>query len=247
MSFFIIGLFVGLSLALTGSGGALLSIPLFMSFLEFTLKEATFYSLLVVAIASFLSVCFNLKSVNVKYALLMAIGSFIGSYVSNDMKKSFPDYVIISMLYLICSYSLFLIWKPRKNHLIQDYRVTRIWLLIFSGLLLGVLTTLTGLGGGVVLLPLLIRFFGFDESKAIGTSLMIILFSSGISFFIQYSHVMRRPHFIEVISIFFGVIIANILMKYLLGKLNQNVVFLLRRTLYSSIVIFTLFSLTFRR
>jgi hypothetical protein len=76
---------------------------------------------------------------------------------------------------------------------------------------------------------------------------MIILLSSGISFLIQYDSMTRKPHLNEVIYIFLGVIIANIFMKFILKKLNQNVVFILRRSLYSSIVIFTLLSLTFRR
>ena len=71
MPFGMIGALVGLSLALTGSGGALLAIPLFMAVLGFTLKMGTFYSLIVVVMASLIGIFANYKDVNVKYAVLM--------------------------------------------------------------------------------------------------------------------------------------------------------------------------------
>ena len=111
MTFIIIGLLVGIALGLTGSGGALLAIPLFMAFFGFTLKVGTFYSLIVVAIASIIGVIANLKSVKYRYALFISLGSLIGSFIFKDIKQHVSDQFIIFLLYLICFYSLFLIWK----------------------------------------------------------------------------------------------------------------------------------------
>ena len=87
MTFIMIGLLVGISLALTGSGGALLAIPLFMAFLGFTLKIGTFYSLIVVAIASIIGVAANLKLVQYRYALIMSLGSLVGSFIFKDINN----------------------------------------------------------------------------------------------------------------------------------------------------------------
>lgn len=45
------------------------------------------------------------------------------------------------------------------------------------GLLAGLFGGLVGLGGGVVMIPLMVRFFGFHQHQAHGTSLMALVFT----------------------------------------------------------------------
>lgn len=52
------------------------------------------------------------------------------------------------------------------------------WIVAGIGLLGGFLSGLFGIGGATVFVPLLIIFRHFDPHKAIGTSLMIIIFTS---------------------------------------------------------------------
>ena len=246
MSFIVIGLLVGISLALTGSGGALLAIPLFIAFLGYTLKVGTFYSLIVVMIASIISVVTNLKLVQYRYALLMSLGSLIGSFIFKDIKQHISDQIIIVLLYLVCLYSLILIWRKNKRGPVEKVEQANTWILILAGLLLGILTTLTGLGGGVLLLPLFIKGFHLEEEKAVATSLMTVFFSSGISFLIQLSTVAQTPSANEVLFMILGVLLAVFPVKFVIKRLHEHKTFLIRRTVYSSIVIYTLVSLTFR-
>ncbi|MEN6387030.1 MAG: sulfite exporter TauE/SafE family protein [Phycisphaerales bacterium] len=50
--------------------------------------------------------------------------------------------------------------------------------ILFLGLLIGILTGFLGIGGGVILLPILIYAIGQDAQMAVGTSLLIVCFSS---------------------------------------------------------------------
>jgi uncharacterized protein len=54
------------------------------------------------------------------------------------------------------------------------------------GLAAGILGGFVGLGGGVVIIPALIYIFGYDQLKAQGTSLAILLPPTGILAFMQY-------------------------------------------------------------
>jgi hypothetical protein len=54
------------------------------------------------------------------------------------------------------------------------------------GLGAGILGGFVGLGGGVVIIPALVYFFGYDQLKAQGTSLAILLPPIGILAFLQY-------------------------------------------------------------
>ncbi len=59
-------------------------------------------------------------------------------------------------------------------------------LLLLGGLVVGVLSGLIGLGGGVFILPILIYGFGFSQHKAQGTSLGALLAPIGLLAFIEY-------------------------------------------------------------
>ena len=46
----------------------------------------------------------------------------------------------------------------------------------FTGMIAGMVGGLTGIGGGVLLVPILTRFFKVDQHKAHGTSLAVVFF-----------------------------------------------------------------------
>lgn len=59
--------------------------------------------------------------------------------------------------------------------------------LLGAGLLIGVMSGLLGIGGGVVLIPLLVYGFGIDLRMAIGTSALLILVSA-LAGVLQYAY-----------------------------------------------------------
>jgi len=59
-------------------------------------------------------------------------------------------------------------------------------LFIAIGLAAGVLSGMFGIGGGIIIVPTLIYLCGFDQLKAQGTSLAILLPPVGILAFISY-------------------------------------------------------------
>src|SRR6478609_3551673 len=54
------------------------------------------------------------------------------------------------------------------------------------GAVAGILSGLFGIGGGVVIVPALIYFAGFDQHKATGTSLAVLLPPVGIGAALEY-------------------------------------------------------------
>jgi uncharacterized membrane protein YfcA len=50
----------------------------------------------------------------------------------------------------------------------------------------GILAGLVGVGGGIIIVPALIYFFGMDQHTAQGTSLAVLLPPTGLFAFIQY-------------------------------------------------------------
>lgn len=54
------------------------------------------------------------------------------------------------------------------------------------GMFAGVLSGLVGIGGGIVIVPLLVYFFGMDQKTAQGTSLSVLLPPTGLLAFLEY-------------------------------------------------------------
>lgn len=54
------------------------------------------------------------------------------------------------------------------------------------GLAAGILAGLVGVGGGIIIVPALVYFFGMDQHTAQGTSLAVLLPPVGLFAFLQY-------------------------------------------------------------
>jgi uncharacterized membrane protein YfcA len=54
------------------------------------------------------------------------------------------------------------------------------------GLGAGVLSGLVGIGGGIIIVPALVYFFGMDQKTAQGTSLAVLLPPTGLLAFMRY-------------------------------------------------------------
>lgn len=54
------------------------------------------------------------------------------------------------------------------------------------GVFAGVLSGLVGIGGGIIIVPALVYFFGMDQKTAQGTSLAVLLPPTGLLAFMEY-------------------------------------------------------------
>ncbi len=59
-------------------------------------------------------------------------------------------------------------------------------IIILIGLAAGVLSGLVGIGGGIILVPILVFFLGYTQYQAQGTSLAVLLLPVGILAFLNY-------------------------------------------------------------
>jgi hypothetical protein len=57
----------------------------------------------------------------------------------------------------------------------SDYDIMKILAYLSLGLAAGVLSGLMGLGGGVIIIPVLVLFFGFSQHTAQGTTLALMV------------------------------------------------------------------------
>jgi uncharacterized membrane protein YfcA len=60
------------------------------------------------------------------------------------------------------------------------------WLILLVGLVVGMVSGVVGIGGGILFVPALVWLMGMDQHKAQGTSLGALLAPVGILAFLEY-------------------------------------------------------------
>ncbi len=86
---------------------------------------------------------------------------------------------VLKLSLLVCIYRQFLFY-------ICIMSITTVMLLIIIGVFSGILSGLIGVGGGIIMIPLLIIFLGFTQHEAQGTALFAMLPPIGILAAINY-------------------------------------------------------------
>lgn len=228
-------------MGLTGAGGALIAIPLFMQFLGMGLKEASVYSLVAVVVASLLNYVSQRKSTQYLTAVLIVTASSVGSYLAAPFKEQLSSSLVAVTLTLVSLYALFGIWRPVKDS--SDNEISSRGNKSYSlgaGLILGVLTTFTGLGGGVLMLPLFLNLFKFSHAQSISTSLLAVGLSSLASLVIQ---VMNGAHFdlnVDLIFLLIGVLASVFILQLFVIRLPLPIIKLTRQVVFTFVVVLAL-------
>ncbi len=195
---------IGLSLGLIGAGGSILTIPVFVYVLKKDPLSSGVYSMFVVGMSAMvgsIQSMFN-KLVDFDVMLRFGIPSVAGVIIARriifplipDQLFSAGSFVLSKEIFfmLFLSVLMFLsavkMLKPitGRDETIPPGKPVAFLPLLFKGLLVGIITGLTGIGGGFLIVPALCFLANLPAKKAIGTALLVITANSLISFLNSY-------------------------------------------------------------
>lgn len=174
----LLGLAVGISSGLFGIGGGIIILPALVYLLGYYTRIAAGTSLLAVVLPAVIGVIAYALEVNVNLlmAVLLATGSIVGAPIGSWLLTVLPQRAVrwgFIVFLLAVIVSLFVVIPTR------DAVVEIDWLLgaglVVLGLFTGVMSGLLGIGGGVIIVPLLVVLFGASDLVAKGTSLLVII------------------------------------------------------------------------
>ena len=228
-------------MGLTGAGGALISIPLFLGLMNVSLKEATVLSLIAVILGSLINLLGAKPFSDKKIILFFVVFGALANYLTLPLKETLPNFMIAIFLTAITSFSVWSLWKkesPKPHHSQKNHWIK----MIATGLFLGVITTLTGLGGGVLLIPILISWFGKNYEEALPISLGTVLFISLTSFFMQKKLALELISLSEIGFIALGTLMAFFSLKLILKRTNPAHLVFLRKFIFTLVTIYSITS-----
>lgn len=244
MIYLFCGVVIGVVMGLTGAGGALVAIPMFMHFLHMSLKEASVYSLVAVVIASLLNYLTQRKATQYKTALVIIVGSSLGSYITAPFKEALSTLIVAILLALVSVYALYSVWKPVTLKTEETNKIRESFgLSLGLGVLLGALTTFTGLGGGVLMLPLFLTLYRYSQSQAVATGLLAVGLSSLVSLLLQ---AIRSSNFevkVELLFLVVGILSSVYFLRQFAMHLPAQVLHRVRQFVFTIVVILAILKL----
>lgn len=173
-----VGALGGLLSGAFGVGGGIVMVPLLGLLLRMDQRRAAATSLVaIVPTAVVGTIQYLVKGeVDVVAALLVAVGGVAGSLVGTRLLRTLPlgwlRWLFIALLVLV-AVRLFFEVPSREAELV--YSPAAVLGLVGVGLVMGVASGLFGIGGGLILVPVLIAFFGMGDLLAKGTSLLAMI------------------------------------------------------------------------
>jgi len=200
----IFGTVVGLSLGLTGGGGAIFAVPLLVYGLHVPPREAVVLSLASVGATSLVGFLhrWRLGQVEIGTGLLFAAAGALGAPLGALVADTLPETLLLTLFGVLMVVVAVRLWIQaahtppaaadgqvpcapnadsidaptcRRDSSGKLILTSRCALLLLAlGVLTGVLAGLFGVGGGFVIVPALVLFSGMSMHRAIGTSLMVV-------------------------------------------------------------------------
>ena len=178
MSCIAVGLAAGLLSGLFGVGGGTVIVPMLVLLLGFDQKLASGTSLAAIVPTATVGVITYAVhgSVDVVVALILAAGSVVGAQIGswllarlsqNAIRWGFVAFLIVVIV------MLFVVVPSRDAEF--EFTVLSVIGLIIVGLLTGTMAGLIGVGGGVIVVPVLMFVFGTSDLMAKGTSLLMMI------------------------------------------------------------------------
>lgn len=174
----LIGGIGGLLSGAFGVGGGIIMVPLLTTIAKLDQRRAAATSLIAIIPAGVVgTITYGLSGhVDLVAAVLIAAGGVAGSYIGTRLLHRLSirwlRWLFIGMLLLV-TVRLFLEVPVRSGMIVLS--PVSIAGLVLLGLVMGIASGLFGIGGGVIVVPILVALFGAGDLLAKGTSLLAII------------------------------------------------------------------------
>ena len=174
-----VGAGAGAVSGLFGVGGGIVLVPYLVLVRGWEQKRAQATALVMVAMAATAGLLPYARSGLVVWAAAAAIliGGLIGAVVGSAIVARARSWVLqLAFAVLLVVAALRLVTAPVPEGAVQSLAMTPGLAAAYlaSGIAMGILSALFGIGGGIMLVPLLVAVFGYDQRLAAGTSLAVM-------------------------------------------------------------------------
>jgi len=180
-----IGIITGFFSGFLGVGGGTILVPMLL-FLGFPLKEAIGISVTQMMMSSMYGSFLNYKKglLKIKHGLSLAVGGALGAslsgFIVHHTSKEILGAIFLSLVFIAIIRFFVTVHEPHDEPPIDNKK------LFFIGLFVGMIAISVGVGGAILITPILVGFLKYKLKTTVSLSLFFVVFSS-ISGFISQS------------------------------------------------------------
>lgn len=229
---------MGLALGLTGGGGSILSVPIFVYLFGIGALQATTYSLGLVGLVALWGAwgAYQNGDLNLNRALAFGIPGVFGVITSRRiLLPSLPSslslgnftlsqnsllLIAFSFLMILASASMIRGYWVTKKYILNPPSKTKVPLSLFflGGWCVGIVAGFVGAGGGFLIVPALVNIGKLEMRPAIGTSLFVIALQSLLGIAGDFSSLVKIDF-----TLFSSVAVLSLVGMSAGAKLRKNI------------------------
>ena len=184
-----IGIFIGVMSGFFGIGGGMILVPMLVA-LGFGIKDAIGISIVQMVFSSIFGSYLNWKkgSLIIGEGILVGIGGFVGGYIGGYITPYIPDTILQGLFIGLLLFALIRLFFSKHHTDGSETKTLNKGLLFLIGLVIGIFSITLGIGGSVILTPLLVGLLHYPIKKAVSAGLFFVVFSSIAGFISRLSH-----------------------------------------------------------
>lgn len=175
----LVGIFIGTMAGFFGIGGGMILIPILLV-LGFDIKDAIGISIIQMVFSSIYGSYLNHKkgSLVIGEGIFVGLGGFIGGFIGGYVTQYVADAILQGLFFSLLLFALFRLLFS-KNHTDDTQTRSLNKALLFSiGVGIGIFSITLGIGGSIILTPLLVGLLHYPLKKAVSAGLFFVVFSS---------------------------------------------------------------------
>jgi uncharacterized membrane protein YfcA len=175
----LIGIFVGATSGFFGVGGGMVLVPILLA-MGYGIKSAIAISVTQMVFSSIYGSFINYRKgkLEVNDGLWVGfggiLGGLIGSYFTDIFPKEVLEYIFLGLVF----FAFLKVLRSKKSLEGVEQKSLSKTVLFFLGIIIGIIAMMLGVGGAVMLIPILVGFLHYPSKDAATAALFFVVFSS---------------------------------------------------------------------
>ena len=175
----LVGIFIGTMSGFFGIGGGMILVPILLA-MGFGIKDAIGISIVQMVFSSIYGSFLNHKkgSLIVGEGIFVGLGGFVGGYIGGYVTHFIADSVLQFTFLGLLLFALFRLFFSQNHEDDAQAKTLNKGLLFGIGVGIGIFSITLGIGGSLILTPLLVVLLHYPLKKAVSAGLFFVVFSS---------------------------------------------------------------------
>ena len=172
-----LGIFVGAISGFFGVGGGTILVPLLL-YLGFDIKDAIGISVVQMVFSSLFGSFLNFKrgSLKISSTVFFGFGGFLGGLMSGYVVHMLSSKTLTLILLGVILFAIYRFFHAPAHT--DKPEIENRALFLGIGVMIGIFATSVGIGGALLLTPIMVGFLHYNVKEAVSAALFFVVFSS---------------------------------------------------------------------